>query len=99
MFSNDRMPSTPLSCTAFDHNRRIASGPYVRVALALKAYGRAHPDALVLVFDDATGKQIDFDLRGSDEDIAARLQKRFPAAQVDTPRIPGRPSLGPRRSP
>jgi hypothetical protein len=48
----------------------------------------------VLVFDDATGKQIDFDLRGSDADITARLQKRFPAAGADAPRTPGRPRLG-----
>lgn len=94
MLNKEREPSAPLSCTAFDHTRRVASGSYVRVALALKVYGRAHPDASVLVFDDATGKQVDFDLRGSDEEITARLQKRFPTAQVDRPRIPGRPKLG-----
>jgi hypothetical protein len=53
--------TTPLSCTAFDLTQRIGSGPYLRVALMLKAYGQAHPDASVLVFDDATGQQIDFD--------------------------------------
>src|SRR5262245_36662642 len=82
------------ACTAFDGARQIASGSYVQVALALKPYDGAHPEAAVLVFDDATGKQIDFDLRGSDADIAARLQKRFPAAQADAPRTPGRPKLG-----
>lgn len=94
MVSKEPAPSAALSCTGFDRTRRIAAGSYVRVALALKAYEREHPDAMVLVFDDATGKQIDFDLRGSDEEIAARLQKRFPAAEVDTPRAPGRPKLG-----
>lgn len=93
MVSNRQAPALS-SCTAFDHTRRIASGSYVQVALALKAYEPAHPEASVLVFDDATGKQIDFDLRGPDEDIAARLQKRFPIGEVDTPRTPGRPKLG-----
>lgn len=86
--------SRPLSCTAFQATRQVASGTYVQVAVALRDYSRAHPDALVVIFDDATGKQIDFDLRGSDEEIAARLQKRFPAAEADAPRTPGRPRLG-----
>jgi hypothetical protein len=94
MVSKERLSSAPLSCTAFDRTRRIASGPYLRVALALKAYDGAHPEAAVLVFDDATGTQMDFDLRGSDAEIATRLQKRFPAAESDTPRAPGRPKLG-----
>src|SRR5262249_21883265 len=92
--TGDKRTPGPLQCTAFDGTRQIASASYVRVALALRAYCHAHPDASVLVFDDATGKQIDFDLRGSDADITARLQKRFPAAGADAPRTPGRPKLG-----
>lgn len=94
MINREHTPPAPSSCTAFDNTRRIASGPYLRVAIALKAYDDAHPNASVLVFDDATGKQIDFDLRGSDMEIAARLQRRFPAAEADPPRAPGRPRLG-----
>ena len=38
------MPNTNhTSCTAFDHARRIASGPYLIVALSLKSYARVHP--------------------------------------------------------
>jgi uncharacterized protein len=94
MIGPSKTSSSQPACTAFDGARQIASGSYVDVALALKPYGDAHPDAAVLVFDDATGKQIDFDLRGSGADIAARLQKRFPAAQAEAPRTPGRPKLG-----
>jgi hypothetical protein len=87
--------SASLSCTAFDHDQRIASGPYQGVALSLKSYERAHSDASVLVFDDATGAQIDFDLSGSDDDVKARLQQRFPPpAEAEAPRAPGRPKLG-----
>src|SRR5262245_53480687 len=92
--SQSHMSAQPPSCTAFHATRQVASGTYAQVAVALKHYSRAHPDALVLIFEDATGKQIDFDLRGSDEEIAARLQKRLPAAEPDAPRAPGRPRLG-----
>jgi hypothetical protein len=83
-----------LACTAFDHDRRIAFGSYVRVALAVKDHANVDPNASVLIFDDATGEQIDFDLRGSDEDISARLLTRFHGASQDHRRVPGRPKIG-----
>jgi uncharacterized protein len=95
MIGTSKTSSSQPACTAFDRARQVASGSYADVALALRAYSNAHPDAALLVFDDATGRQIDFDLRGSETEIAARLQKRFPAAQAaDAPRPPGRPKLG-----
>jgi len=48
----------------------------------------------VLIFDDATGRPIDFDLRGSDDDVSARLLRRFPRAQEDGRRSRGRPKIG-----
>jgi hypothetical protein len=43
------------------------------VTLAAKHAHEAEPEQTVLVFDDdATGQQIDFDLRGSDEEVRAR---------------------------
>ncbi|MBN3784076.1 DUF2239 family protein, partial [Burkholderia sp. Ac-20345] len=52
------------SCTAFDGHRRLASGPLATVALAVRqAAGDAMPGA-ILIFDDATGRSIDLDLRG-----------------------------------
>ena len=83
-----------LACTAFDRVRRIASGSYVHVALGVKEHVRVHPDASVLIFDDMTGEQIDFDLRGSDEDISARILTRFHGAREDQRRVPGRPKIG-----
>jgi hypothetical protein len=55
----------PTSCTAFDSARQIASGPYEQVAMAIKGHLGRKPDAAVLIFDDASGKEIDFDLRGT----------------------------------
>jgi hypothetical protein len=69
-----------MSHTAFLENRRIASGPLAEVAIALKD----HPGALI--FEDATGRQVDVDSRGSAAEIRARLEPN--------PRGPGRPRLG-----
>ena len=89
------MKNGPASgCTAFDHARQLASGSYLHVAVSVKEHIRTKADAAVLIFDDATGKQIDFDLRGTDRDIEARLQKQFPSLGGDKPRSVGRPKLG-----
>ncbi|MCC6775994.1 MAG: DUF2239 family protein [Hyphomicrobiales bacterium] len=87
--------STPTTCTAFDGTARIASGPYISVAHALAAHLRRRADASLLIFDDVSGEQIDFDLRGSDEEIARRLRERFPQTGGEGgARTPGRPKLG-----
>ncbi|CAM2163550.1 DUF2239 family protein [Burkholderia orbicola] len=60
------------SYTAFDGHRRLASGPLATVALAVRqAAGDAMPGS-ILIFDDATGRSIDLDLRGTADDIRAR---------------------------
>ena len=93
MRTKHKTTSAP-SCTAFDHTRRLASGSYLHVALAVKGHVGAHTNASVLIFDDATGRPIDFDLRGSEEDVSARLSRRFPRMQGDGRQSPGRPKIG-----
>ncbi|WP_066740682.1 DUF2239 family protein [Cupriavidus sp. D384] len=81
------------SCTAFAGERRLASGTPVEVALAVAAALRANPDQSILAFGDVTGRQVDFDLRGSDADIVARLAP--PTADEGPARKgAGRPKLG-----
>lgn len=64
--------------TAFEGHRLLLSGPLVDVALSIKtAMERGALDPL-LVFDDATGRVIDLDLRGSKADIVTRLSLLFP---------------------
>ncbi|WP_404934677.1 DUF2239 family protein [Nitratireductor sp. L15S-10] len=78
--------------TAFHGNRLLASGSALEVALTAKTLLDEHPGADVLIFDDLSGRQIDFNLAGSHEDVAARLA---PEAQNTQPRrAPGRPRLG-----
>lgn len=95
--------STP--CTAFAGTRRLASGPLIDVALAIKAAAATGACDPILTFDDASGAVIDFDLRGTTAEIvtrltehgelealAARTRKR---SGIDTPaRGRGRPKLG-----
>jgi len=81
------------TCTAFAGATRIAASSYLNVALAVRAYVDGDAAACVLIFDDATGKQIDFNLRGSRREIAAQLRKDFPLAEGTYP-APGRPKIG-----
>ena len=81
------------SATAFDGERRLASGPLIDVAMALKAAVAAGAAGPLLAFDDATGAVIDLDLRGARADIAARLAVGS-GEPPGPPRGRGRPSLG-----
>lgn len=60
-------------CSAFEGHRLLLSGPLVDVALAVKAAVEPGSPDTVLVFDDATGKVIDLDLRGGKTEIIERL--------------------------
>ena len=59
--------------TAFSGHRRIASGLLHAVALAVKQAIQSGAAGPVLLFDDATGRLVDIDTRGSDEEMVARL--------------------------
>jgi hypothetical protein len=72
----------------------VASGTYVEVAVALKEHIHRKSDASVLIFDNASGKQIDFDLRGTEQEIAERIRKHYPANDEWAKRPAGRPRLG-----
>jgi hypothetical protein len=68
------------SCTAFDGHRRLRSGPLPAVALAVKTATEGGAAGPVLIYDDATGRVIDIDTRGTDEDVLARLSQAFGAS-------------------
>jgi uncharacterized protein len=92
--------SSSRACTAFQADRRLASGSYGQVALTVRALLKAQPNAAVLIFDDESGRQVDFDLRGSDRDVLARLggsESDLDGSESDdaaSVRRPGRPKLG-----
>ena len=62
-----------LPATAFEGGRMLLSGPLVDVVMAVKASAERGASEPILVFDDATGRTLDFDLRGTRADIVARL--------------------------
>jgi hypothetical protein len=83
--------------TAFEGQRRLATGPLADVALAVKRAGNT--PAPIAIFDDRTGRAVDLDLRGSDAEILARLPSdpsaSSPALSISSePRGRGRPKLG-----
>lgn len=84
-------PQTSPTCTAFDGHRLLASGPCAEVALAIKRVLDAGAAGPVLAFDDHSGRPMEFDLRGSEAEVLARLQSPAPAPAS---RGPGRPRLG-----
>lgn len=84
---------SPKTCTAFEGPRRLATGPLPEVALAVKAALEGGTVLPLLTFDDATGRVVDLDLRGSAGEVAARLSPPDPE-EAAVPRGRGRPKLG-----
>lgn len=96
--------------TAFQAQQVLAAGPLLEVALAVKRASEEATPQPLLVFDDASGRVVDLDLRGSVEDVRQRLaatpppgngryRPRQPAAapiesEEAAPRGRGRPKLG-----
>jgi uncharacterized protein len=80
------------SYTSFDGHRRLASGPLQSVAIGVKRLLEEGKNTLVLIFDDSTGRSIDIDTRGTDEEVVARLSVPAPTAEQQRGR--GRPKLG-----
>jgi hypothetical protein len=85
------------SFSAFAGPKLLASGPLAEVAIAIKIATGAIADPIIL-FDNATGRSLDLDLRGSHREIIARLpQPPTPEPEpepVAEPRGRGRPKLG-----
>ena len=91
--------SVPQVFTAFMGDQRLVSGPLAEVALAVLKASKSPATEPIVIFDDANGRPIDLDLRGTERDIVARLPQ--PASNPETaaddlpePRGRGRPKLG-----
>jgi len=78
------------SFTAFAGDHLIASGDIKTTLLATKRRMDKGENAPILIFDDSTGKQVDFDFRGTPEEVLARLSSH----PLFAPAGPGRPKLG-----
>lgn len=82
--------------TAFQGHRLLRSGSVLEVALAVKDAVDRGSQATFLVFEDATGRVIDLDLRGSQRDVARRLAKAPEQAARPRPESESGPSAADR---
>jgi hypothetical protein len=74
--------------TAFDGMTLVASGPLDQVLPAVKSQSGPDQGTPILIFEDQTGRQVDFDLRGTVAEVLAR------ALPMPAHAGPGRPKLG-----
>ncbi|HTT71727.1 MAG TPA: DUF2239 family protein [Anaeromyxobacteraceae bacterium] len=74
--------------TAFADDRMVASGPLRPMLAAAKSFLEKKPAVRLLVFEDHSGREVDFDFRGTLEEVLARALPPAAAAR------PGRPKLG-----
>lgn len=92
--------AVPPTYTAFEGDRCLARGPLPDVVAAAKAAFDRSRTSLVLIFDDATGEQVDADYSGTPAEVlrgvAAREARRAAPAESEpaVARGPGRPRLG-----
>ncbi len=66
----------------------IGSGPLDEMLPQVKRWVDQSENLMVLIFEDETGRQVDFDLQGTLDEVLAR------ALPVRQPTGPGRPKLG-----
>lgn len=79
---------TERTFVAFEGDRLVAAAPLEPLLLQVKTRHDGGAVGTLLVFDEHTGQQVDFDLRGSPEEVLARaLPPKPPVGR-------GRPKLG-----
>lgn len=82
----DTIAAEGLTYTAFSGHRRVAAGVLDKVLPELKRHLDDGGEP-ILIFEDQTGRQVDFDFRGTVDDVVKRAGGSVKAG-------PGRPRLG-----
>lgn len=80
--------------TAFAGHKLLAHGDLIKVALKVRRKLKEEPHIRVLIFSDLTGKQMDFDLRGTEKELEQRLQIFVAEQPTAASQGRGRPRLG-----
>lgn len=84
-----------LEYTAFEDQRIIASGTLDKVALKVKKRLKTGESGTILIFSNATGKQMDFNLSGTEDEIKKSLAIYMASGvKLNDSSGPGRPKLG-----
>jgi uncharacterized protein len=85
---------TPCTYTAFADGKLVASGGLETVLRKAKRRVDRGEAAPILIFEDQTGRPIDFDFQGTPDDVVAGVANH-PLFAESPPRTgPGRPKLG-----
>ncbi len=77
----------PQTYSAFSEDRLIAFGPLADTLSAVKAHLDINEDPSLLIFEDRTGRQVEFDFTGTLSEV---LTRALPPERTG----PGRPKLG-----
>ena len=84
--------------TAFAGDRLVVSGDLTTMILRTKECLDDGENCQILIFEDQTGRQVDFDFRGTPDEVLARLASHplfAPSEPQEGARSgPGRPKLG-----
>ena len=81
--------------SAFSGQRKLIQADLETMLRCVKAYLDEDEAHTVLIFQDETGEQVDFDFRGAEQDVLARLAQHPLFAKERTVKAgPGRPKLG-----
>src|SRR6478672_9329670 len=76
--------------TVFAGDRRLVRGPLEEMLRKTKKKLEAEPDLRVFIFDDDSGREVDYDFRGTADEVVARALRENEAPRTG----PGRPKLG-----
>ena len=85
--------------TAFEGSKLLTRGALDKVILKSKRRLEKEPEASILIFSDSTGRTIDFNFHGSEDDVLKRLEIYVSGddSRADSSKSapgPGRPKLG-----
>ena len=104
MLDSKEPPDLASTWTAFAGHHRVGGGDLATMAIAVKAWlDEGHDDGRpILVFNDDSGAQVDFDFSGAASDVLVRFSSTsaFPSSSSSSTsaeppkRGPGRPKLG-----
>lgn len=78
---------------AFESSKLVAEGEILTVLVEVKKRLIKKDSQMILLFDATTGKQIDFDLSGTLNDVKKRFTSKPDKEESNSPKV-GRPKLG-----
>lgn len=80
--------------TAFEGHKILAQGNFAQVIMKIKKYLGKEAHSSVLIFSDETGKTMDFNFQGTEQDVEKRLEVFVDQPMDKDASGPGRPKLG-----